>query len=837
MKKRKIALVVGLLAACFVSPPAAAEPSAEVKKSMDAILRVAAKKDAGDKHRYDDFHKYLDELEKEKNPDAALDAIELFVKSAKIDDGGKTWAFIRAIRICRARGDHARAAAYVDRAVALGRELYAILWDGFDSKLQVANTDETWDWLEKIATKKSVPLHVAAGLMNAYGFQAHRYYLPERARRARAFFEKKGRKPGAYSDRWMSTIRMFDALKTFPRAEAEIVFPVEPAWFGTAKDKTVRVKDLGFNPHDMTAVIQKVIDDPSVGTIVFDKTDAPWRATKLKPRSNQTFVFESGVKFLAPASEQGKPPGDLFFVHNVSNVVFVGRGESPADVRLAMYADYAERRKLCRDYGGSGFTLDGAKNIAICNLTVADCACDGLSLSGLGVINNEIFVKDVVFTSNYRQACSICNVEGVYFKNVAFNDTRGNDPMCGIDIEPSIQECQATFGIYLFDCTFKGNVGSHLNFSCSSIYPVSLYAKRCVFEPNPAGCLEIFPLPSIYFRAKVAAPSKVIFDECRFRQFADKKAINFNHATFFNVALRNSVVEDVGLSGRGGEAWGAPVAFNLGRSFGKPMGDVDKPGKIVFDNLQIKGYKNSPTIRVCDTKGTYSVTNLFGTLVHKGKKVRAQGFRHVAPEANIPNTKPFDPAVYAAPKRLKQLADAKFTAVPMNMSFAAGGPWFEPKPKYAAIYWDGEAWTTRALGDDVDVSDLAGKPVAYMSLNGVACQFGSRKGLDHHDVYFEVPAGGKTCTIRLYNGPCEVRDPSGRIAGAFGWDQPDAPNGAKYVTIKPKSKRAEIWSVRIHKWAHVKFLHPLTGVFAEKPEWLPRLKDPDTTTKKKGRRK
>ncbi len=731
-------------------------------------------------------------------------------------------AFLQRAKESQKEGAYAEGAKLADKAFAYGGNKFDAARTAFECRLKLPDAEAAWSWLEKLATRHKSSPALARDLMSIYGFYAYKYFRPEDARKAAAFCKKIGQNPGFYAGRWLATIRMFDALKTFPRTESEIVFPAEPTWFGTAKGKTVRVKDLGFNPTDMTSVIQRAIDDPDVGTLVFDRMDAPWRATKLKPRSNQVFVFESGVRFLAPASEQGKPPGDLFFIHNVSNVVFVGRGQSPADVRLAMYADYEERKKLCRDYGGSGFTLDGAKNVVIQNLTVADCACDGLSLGGLNAINNEIFVKDVVFTSNYRQACSICNVEGVYFKNVAFNDTRGNAPMCGIDIEPSIQEVQATFGIYLFDCTFKGNVGSHLNFSCSSAYPVTLYAKRCVFEPNPAGCLEIFPLPSIYFVAKVAAPSKVIFDECRFRQFADKKAINFNHATFFNVAFRNSVVEDVGLSGRGTEPWGAPVAFNLGRSFGKPMGEVDKPGKIVFDNLQIKGYKNSPTIRVCDTKGTYSVTNLFGTIVHNGKKVRARTFRHVAPEATIPNTKPFDPAAYAAPKNVKRLADAKFTAVPMNMSFAAGGPWFEPKPQYAAIHWDGDAWATRELKDDL--SDLAGKPVAYVSQNGVACQIGSRKGLDFNDIYFEVPAGGKTCTIRLYNGPCEVRDPSGRIAGAFKWDDPDAPNGAKYVTIKPKSKKAEIWSVRVYKWAHVKFLSPLTGVFAEKPDWLPRLK-------------
>ncbi len=764
--------------------------------------------------------------------------------------------FLQRAQEAMKKGEYEEGAKLAEKSIVYEQNVFDSARTALECRLKLPNREEAWVWIEKLAQKYKSKPWIARDLMNLYGFYSYRNFYPDGVRKALAFLKKIKQKPGFYDGRWRATARMFDALEFFPRAEAEITFPAAPTWFGTTKRKTVHVKDLNTKPDiipedpleitqeidddikvdsladkafaanakdDMTAVIQKAIDDPEVGTIIFDKKDTPWRISSLKLCSNKVLVFESGVRILATElSQRGNKEGtDLFKVENVSNVVFVGKGATPADVRIGIYADYEQRRKFCLDYGGSGFTLSGSKNIVIQNLTVADCSMDGLSLSGLGEINKDIYVKDVVFESNYRQACSICNVEDIYFKNVAFNDTRGNSPMCGIDIEPSIQEVQAAFGIYLFDCTFKGNVGSHLNFSCSSAYPVTLYAKRCVFEPNPAGCLEIFPLPSIYFAAKVAAPSNVIFDECRFRQYADKKAINLNHATFFNVTFRNSIVEDVGLSGRGTEAWGAPVAFNLGRSFGKPMGDVDKPGKIVFDNLQVKGYKKSPVIRVCDTKGTYSVTNLHGAIVHNGKKVDVKKFRHIAPEAHLPNSKPFDPAAYAPLKNEKRLADAKFTAVPMDMNLSAGGPWFEPKPNYAAIYWDGTAWVTRELKDDL--SELAGKPVAYISQNGFACQIGSRKGLDFNDIYFEVPAGGKEYTIRLH-GPCEVRDPAGRIVGSFAWDKPDAPNGAKYVKVKAKSKKAEIWSVRIRKWATVKFLYPLTGVFAEKPEWLPRLK-------------
>ncbi len=731
-------------------------------------------------------------------------------------------------------GAYAEGATLADNALdklRVASHKYDALRTGFECRYRL-HGEGAWEWLEKRAKKaESSNPALANEMMGVYGYEAYKFFRDDLVRRALAWFEKRGTAPYFYSQHWVRVARMFDDLKAFPRAETEIVFPAAPAWFGTAKGKTVRVKDAAaFNPDDMTAAIQKVIDDPAVGTIVFDKMAAPWRVSSLKPRSNQTFVFESGVRFLADAESQKKPSADLFLVRGVSNVVFVGRGQTSADVRLGMYADYEERKKLCRTYGGSGFSLDGAKNVAIVNMTVADCACDGLSVSGLRPANNGIYVKDVVFESNYRQACSLVNVDGIYFKNVAFNDTRGNSPMCGIDIEPSIQEVQAAAEIYLFDCSFKGNVGSHLNWSCSSAYPVTFHAKRCDFAPNAAGCIEIFALPGLYFRADVAAPSKIIFEDCHVKQFRDKKAINFQNSSFFNVAFVNTTVEDVEPLRAGREPEGAPVAFNLQRTYAQ--NNCDKPGKVVFKNLKVKGWKERPPIAFYDRSGTYSVTNLHGTIVHNGKKVKASAFRHLSQEKSLDFFPAFDPAAYAPLEKAPKTTE---TSVPLRIKLTSGGPWYEPKPKYQAIYWDGKAWQTRDAAPDMkNLADLAGKPVAFVGKPVMswgndpvdyspAYQITPGKDFKGDTIYFEVPAGAQECVIRLL-GDAEIRSASGRLVGAYE-SVKDSRAGVKYIRFKPASKKSEVYSVRIPRFAFVKFFHPLTGVIAEKPEWLPRLKD------------
>ncbi len=711
----------------------------------------------------------------------------------------------------------------------------------FVSRLKRADSEAAWDWLEKLASKKdSSDPNRERNVIGLYGFMAFRRFRPDRARRALELCRKRGVEPGHYASRWLTTIRTFDEFEKFPRAEADIKFPEAPAWFGAAKGKTVRVKDLGFNPTDMTAAIQKAIDDPAVGTIVFDKTEAPWRVSSLKPRSNLTFVFEKGVRILADEDTQRRKTVKerralpLFNLNNVSNVVFVGKGESPADVRIGQYETYEERKKFSPDYGGSGFLLENCENIVLYNLTVADTAMDGLCIGGLKFPTHGVYVRDVVFESNLRQACSLCNVDGIYFKNVAFNDTRGRSPMCGIDVEPSIQEVQAVCEIYLFDCSFKGNAGSHLNFSCSSAYPVTLYAKRCDFAPNASGNVEIFALPGVYFKANVAAPSKIIFDECNFRQFADKKAIRFRQSSFFNVAFRNSTIEEVAPQRAGRERFGAPVSFELERTYAKPMA-CDKPGKVVFGNLHVKGWKDSPTIAFRDTAGTYSVTNLHGVILHNGKKVKASEFRHLSPETALNFIDGFDPNAYAPPKKNRKPAKS---VAPRRMSLGWGGPWFEPKPTYEAIWWDGTTWATRVVEEGMkNLGDLDGKVLAYVgkpvsiwglppSAYSPAYQITAGKDFGGDTFYFEVPALAGECVIRL-TGDAEVRDASGRVVGAYVTAE-DGEKGAKYVRFTAKSKKPEIFSVRIRKSASVKFFKPLTGVIAETPEGLPRLKDART---------
>ncbi len=727
---------------------------------------------------------------------------------------------------------------YFETSESLPIRCNRLLSGAFTAHVKLDGREEAFKWLRaKAVDEESIKRGMTEPrdlrewkslVMGVYGWQSYRYIQPQHTKIALDWFKANDMKPSFYTQRWLLTGETFETFKKFPRKEKDIVFPEGPHYFGTAKGKTVRVKDQGFNATNMTAVIQKIVDDPTTGTIVFGKTAEPYRISTVKPRSNLTFVFEDGVRILADRETQEKNAMiPMFRMSNVSNIVFVGQGKTREGVRLGKYEDREERRKWAKTYGGDGFLIEsGCRNIAIYNLAVSDCSMDGLLLGGLGEPPREVFVRDVIFESNHRQACSLCCVHGIYFKNVAFNDTDGNSPMCGIDIEPSIQEVQAVSEIYLFDCTFSGNRGSHLNWSCSSVYPVTLYASRCVFEPNWNGCLEFFALPGVYMFAgnDVPATSNIIFEDCRFKQFSNRHAIHFNRSSFFTVGFKNSTIEDVGPGRRSKEVV-SPVGYRLDRFYGKPM-NYWRQGDVTFDNVCVNGYTNAPVITFMDTAGNYSVSNIFGKVVHNGKTVDMKQFRYYAPETKLDDIQAFDAADFKPYK-----GELPTAAQEMKMKFQWGGQWFQHKPVYTAIYWADNAWQTRVVARNAvtNIADILDKPLAFSgkSPENVFQISAPKDGMPEGEAtfYFEVPARAGECIVRVHWGEAELLNPKGEVVDRYSPHSPEAVNGAKYMRFKPTSRKSEIWALRIPKGtAHVKFFQPLTGIIAEKPEWLPRKK-------------
>ncbi|MGI6099280.1 MAG: hypothetical protein ACOYD3_05930 [Kiritimatiellia bacterium] len=791
----------------------------DVDGAVEARFAWAAEAVAA-KQPLEPLRDFVNELLGGKHLDAALAACGRYAALATATAKDRHWACLKEAEIHRRRKDAPRALEAIDRALELRCDVTGALLAGFDIRRAIAGDDEAWKWFA--AAIADVGANFSAGDMAAlwsqYGYKAYLMFRPDQATRARDEIARlKKQQPSHYAGRWLHTIKAFDDFAKFPRAESEIKFPKDVTDFGVPFKAEVFAGDFGYDARDATECLQKAIDFDAT-TVILEASKSPWRISSVKLRSNINIVFEKGVVVLADeASQKGNAKYPMFEVKNVSNVAFIGRGDKPGDVYIGKYRDNEERRRMCHDYGGSGFAIEGAQNVVIRNVKVAECSVDGISLSSLGRLNSNIYVQDVILDGNYRQACSICNADGLYFKNVAFLNTSGGDPMCGIDLEPTY-ELEPNSNIYLFDCRFEGNVGGGLNFTSSSYYPVTLHAKRCDFGPHGNGAIVIFARCGVYMGANVKAPGRIIIEDSTIRGYADASPVRFSTASLFDVAFKNTQIIAEEARNPKNTALASPVLFKLDREFNLPeyTGDPSKEGDIVFENVTVKGF-GKPFVRYFDTAGHYSVTKIRGEAVCDGEQIDVASFRHRGPDIGRVEIARFDAAQYLPPPETVA-ADAPDTA-PNRFTLGWKVPWYVHTPGYVAIYGEGGTWKTRKLMKWKDIAGMKGKPVAfYVDDPEHTLRLGQGKGNEGDSFFFEVPAGGKTCTFKSF-GEIELKNPKGEVAGSAAWG-----DGMKYFDVKPSSDAAEIWSIRIKSFANIKFFAPFSGIIAEKPEWLPRMK-------------
>ena len=87
--------------------------------------------------------------------------------------------------------------------------------------------------------------------------------------------------------------------------------------------------------------------------------------------------------------------------------------------------------------------------------------------------------------------------------------------------------------------------------------------------------------------------------------------------------------------------------------------------------------------------------------------------------------------------------------------------------------------------------------------------------------YFEVPAG-KDCAVKLMGGGMEIRNTAGEVVARM---KGDDYYGIGLLTFRATGDANEVFSFTcLNGNATFKFFAPLPGIWAEKPEWLPRLK-------------
>lgn len=428
---------------------------------------------------------------------------------------------------------------------------------------------------------------------------------------------------------------MYRDLAAFPKPASELVWPKENPWVKTPRGSVVvHAKSFGWNPDDGTEALEKALQSDAK-TVIIDKMEKPWRVKTLHPTGDKTIVLERGVHIIGTKESQlSGSMGDMFALNRVKNIFLVGRGDN----YVGRYTETEETgRNVNGKYGGIGVGIGNSENIAIKNITFANNGMDGACLGGDYRPAHNIWFEDCVFDRNTRQGVSIISADGVYFKNCTFSRTCGLAPKCGLDIEPWLPQNNASANIYIFGCTFEDNRGGHLQFSTASIWPVTVYVKDCLFKAHGLAAIGITQRV-LYPEYQTDAPSDVIFENCRIEARRGVVPVRFDEGNFFHTTFRGGEIVEVG---GGSKPSAAPFFFRLNREFRmeKDNSPVPRPvpeGSLVFDNVKITGYNSTDKLMwLEDTAKLCTVTSLYGTVIHNGKKTDMAQFRYPGPQEDL----------------------------------------------------------------------------------------------------------------------------------------------------------------------------------------------------------
>ena len=716
---------------------------------------------------------------------------------------------------------------------------------------------------------------------SARAYRAWRDLDPDGIRTAKAEIDKVGGRYGYYSGQWLDSLKMYDDYDKFPRDEKDIVFPRSLADLHFRDTKTVNANDKkfagGWNPTNCTACIQAAINSDST-TVVIGKAPGPWYIDGIRLKSNMRLVVKKGATILMDKNSPRRGKQPLLHASNVKNVIIEGEGSAPGESLVAGYASYDERKVWCKNYGQSVLLLQQTENVVVRNIRFAESEEDGIvfgSVGGSGSPCLNTYIDNVVLDSHYRQAMSVCSADGIFCRNVSFVNTRGNAPSAGIDFEPPYEVTPNT-GLYLFDCTFENNNGGGIMFATSTFAPMTVHAKRTRFLRHRSPLIDFLPRLGIYMAAQRRIPSKFIFEDCDFETYQDMPIIQGSCGPMFTYALRNCRMKSLPVKGNPRRKFlASPIMFVLNRDFGPKGLPQHMVGVGTFENVTWEGPDGVPPVAMCDELCRLDIKGaLKGSITMNGKKRPLDDYAYEAPDF-------FGRVAPEAPVSLKSLLPpAAGNGKPSDTSafqpckVSWDGAWWMAQPVYSYLFHAAKgaevsfaatypAWRKNVLGKPVEIegpdgattaagaytngtgryaftapadgwyrltpplqgpatiSDFTGARLAYQgdTKNLYLTKFYPRDGTNEYTAYFEVPAGGRECRIRMSWGSAELRDPAGNAVERV---KQGEYLGNHVFTIKPSSDKAEIWSLRCRTGiAVLRFYEPLTGVWADSPEDLP----------------
>lgn len=206
--------------------------------------------------------------------------------------------------------------------------------------------------------------------------------------------------------------------------------------------ETVSVKDFGAVGDGVandTAAIQLVLNH---GGNIFFPAGTYKTSGRLDVLTNTNLIFDAGVT-ISVAS------GILAFnLTNTQNVSIYGNGATIQSVKPP-----SSPNAHC-------IYMNGATNVVIRDLIIDTFGGDGFYIGGISTDSpcGNIFVDNVRVNNAGRNGMSVTYADVVDVQNSSFNNSDGNLPKAGVDVEPNAGTY--TKRISFSNCSFVGNAGS-----------------------------------------------------------------------------------------------------------------------------------------------------------------------------------------------------------------------------------------------------------------------------------------------------------------------------------------------------------------------------------------
>jgi tetratricopeptide (TPR) repeat protein len=454
--------------------------------------------------------------------------------------GAAVW--LGELDVLRARGAFDEAAEAGERAFRLSPSV-KVIKKILAARDNLPGKDALIDWLLKHSSDKRFNKIERIEILNTAGEYASKRFRPETAKKIAQIIKSLGSEPRG----WVKILDEYEEFARFPRPESEIVFPKTLKDFGVTKEgKTVKASnylDIDSDGKDMTRAIQEALNAPDVSKVIIDKLERPWRITSVKIPSNRHIVLEKGVSIIGEELSRTvkKADGAMFFIAKGANIIIEGLGEKPEDCHIGKFSTREERRRRGTRYGGSAVGIEG-RNVLIKNVSLSYNNNDGCSIGGQFSPSKQLWFDNVKFDGNFRQGMSVINAKGMYLRKCVFSNTDGGAPMAGVDFEP-VYTSEYVNEIYFMDCVFSKNGGGGLLVATSSFHPVTISARRCLFESQPCSGILTTARTTYYTSAEKPALGLIQIEDSTLCRWMGQGAVDFLGCPLFDMKFINSKVK------------------------------------------------------------------------------------------------------------------------------------------------------------------------------------------------------------------------------------------------------------------------------------------------------